>query len=155
MNVYLYHGSNADIIVPCCDKGLPGRDFGQCFYTTYSRATAKNWAAKNYPNHYIVNKYSIDLEKLTDGRLRIKRFTANEEWAEFVWHNRFDKNFKRSDYDIIIGPISDRGLKEQFLKIRTEGKTFKDIAPLIHYDTFRSLQVAFCTPFAVSVLQKC
>lgn len=43
---------------------------------------------------------------------------------------------KRPNYDIIIGPMADRGLKEQFMKMRMEHLTFAEIAPLIHYDKF-------------------
>ena len=116
------------------------------------RLTARNWADKNFGDNGIINKYSIDFEKLIDGNLRIKRFYANEEWAEFVWNNRFNPKFKRPDFDIIIGPIADKGLKKHFMKIRTEGKTFSEIAPLIHYDRFKSLQVCFCSDYAISIL---
>lgn len=152
MNVYLYHGTNQRIKDPRWDVGEIGRDFGRCFYTTYDRKTASDWARKNYSDNPIENRYSIDLEKLTDGRLKIKRFEANAEWAEFVWRNRYDERFKRPDYDIIIGPMADRGLKEQFLKMRIEGKTFEEIAPLIHYDKFNSLQVCFCSDYATRML---
>ena len=151
-NIYLYHGTNVKIENPRWDLGDEGRDFGRCFYTTYDRKTAKDWANKNYKGDSVVNRYSLDLERLEDCGLRIKRFHANAEWAEFVWRNRYDKKFKRPEYDIIIGPMADRGLKEQFMKMRTEGKTFAEIAPLIHYDKFKSLQVCFCSDYAVRML---
>ena len=152
MNTFLFHGSDCVVDAPKHNVGAEGRDFGKCFYTTYSRATAKDWAKKNFPGRGVINKYAVDLEQLTDGKLRVKRFEANEEWAEFVWRNRYDEKFKRPDYDIIIGPMADRGLKEQFMKIRTEGKTFAEIAPLIHYDRFKSLQVCFCSEYAIKIL---
>lgn len=74
------------------------------------------------------------------------------EWAEFVWRNRYDERFTRPNYDIIIGPMADRGLKEQFMKMRMEHLTFAEIAPFIHYDKFKSMQVCFCTPYAISIL---
>lgn len=151
-NVYLYHGSNQKIDTPKWDLGDEGRDFGKCFYTTYDRKTAKNWAKKNFKEHGIVNQYAIDLERLVDGGLKIKRFEANAEWAEFVWSNRYNPKFKRPNYDVIIGPMADRGLKEQFIKMKTEGKTFDEIAPLIHYDKFRSMQVCFCSDYAIGML---
>lgn len=151
-NVYLYHGTGIRIAHPRWNMGDEGRDFGRCFYTTYDRRTAKDWARKNFKDHPIVNCYSLNLEKLEDGKLRIKRFKADAEWAEFVWRNRYDEKFKRPDYDIIIGPMADRGLKEQFIKMRTEGKSFSDVAPMIHYDKFKSLQVCFCSDYAVGML---
>lgn len=36
-NDFLYHGSNQVIEHPICDMGAKGRDFGVCFYTTYSK----------------------------------------------------------------------------------------------------------------------
>lgn len=151
-NVYLYHGSSLKIDSPRWDLGDEGRDFGRCFYTTYDRKTASDWAKKNHHVNPVANRYSIDLESLTDGVLKIKLFNADAEWAEFVWRNRYDRRFKRPNYDIIIGPMADRGLKEQFIKMRTEGKTFAEIAPLIHYDKFKSLQVCFCSDYAVKML---
>lgn len=151
-NVYLYHGSDQRIDSPRWDLGDEGRDFGRCFYTTYDRRTAKDWAEKNFKGHSVVNRYAVDLERLTDGGLRIKRFEADAQWAEFVWNNRYNTKFKRPNYDIIIGPLADRGLKEQFMKMKTEGKSFDEIAPLIHYDKFRSMQVCFCSDYAVSML---
>jgi len=151
-NIYLYHGSDQRIDNPRWDVGDEGRDFGKCFYTTYDRRTAKDWAKKNFKEHQVVNRYAIDLERLVDGDLKIKRFEANAQWAEFVWSNRYDTKFKRPKYDVIIGPMADRGLKEQFMKMKTEGKTFEEIAPLIHYDRFRSMQVCFCSDYAIGML---
>ena len=85
-NMYLFHGSDRRIDTPRWDVGDEGRDFGKCFYTTYDRRTAKNWALKNFNDHQVVNRYAIDLERLSDGRLKIKRFEANDQWAEFVWN---------------------------------------------------------------------
>lgn len=151
-NVYLYHGTGVRIEEPRWDLGDEGRDFGRCFYTTYDRKTASDWARKNHGASPVVNRYSIDLERLTDGTLKVKRFKADAEWAEFVWRNRYDRRFKRPNYDVIIGPMADRGLKEQFMKMRTEGKTFAEVAPLIHYDKFKSLQICFCSDYAVRML---
>lgn len=151
-NVFLYHGSDQRIDSPRWDIGEEGRDFGRCFYTTYNRMTAKNWAEKNFRNNQVVNRYTIDLERLVDGGLKIKHFEADAQWAEFVWNNRYETNYKRPHYDIIIGLIADRGLKKLFMEMRTKGKTFEEIAPLIHYDRFKSIQVCFCSDYAVSML---
>ena len=153
-NIYLYHGSNQEIAEPKCNVGYKGHDFGQCFYATYSRHTARNWASKRFEKDAVVNKYHIDLERLADGNLKIKRFNADAEWAEFVWRNRFDEKYKRPDYDIIIGPIADLGLKREFIKMRTKGLSFADVAARIHYDKYNSLQVSFYTPYSLTILNK-
>lgn len=79
---------------------------------------------------------------------------ADAEWAEFVWRNRFDEKYRRPDYDIIIGPIADLGLKREFIRMRTEGLSFADVASRIHYDKYNSLQVSFCTPYSLTILNK-
>lgn len=82
--------------------------------------------------------------------LRIKRFKADAEWAEFVYNNRENARFRRPSYDIIIGPIADRGLSDEFKKVKRGKATFADIAPLIHYDKYKSYQVAFCSEKALN-----
>jgi hypothetical protein len=47
----LYHGSDQQIDRPEWNHGSRYRDFGQCFYTTHSRAMASNWAEKNFMLH--------------------------------------------------------------------------------------------------------
>lgn len=153
-NIFLYHGSDQEIADPKCDCSKPGHDFGQCFYTTYSQKTAKKWAEHRFDDKGVVNRYALDLERLGDGNLKIKRFQADAEWAEFVWNNRYVDKYKRPDYDIIIGPIADKGLKKEFIKMRTKGMSFKDVASRIHYDRYKSLQVSFCTPYSLTILNK-
>lgn len=153
-NVFLFHGTNQDISAPRCDVGSSARDFGKCFYTTYSWRMAKRWAEMNFPSHPVVNKYSLDLEKLSDGNLKIKHFVADADWARFVYENRNNPKFKRPDYDIIIGPIADNNLKKHFMKIKTERLTFEEIAPMINFRRYTSLQVCFCSEYAISILNK-
>lgn len=42
----LYHGSDTNVKLPVWNLGSRYRDFGQCFYTTYDRETAEDWADK-------------------------------------------------------------------------------------------------------------
>lgn len=148
----LYHGSDTDVRVPRWNSGSRFRDFGQCFYTTYDRNTAKDWAEKMTALYPIVNKYALNLKRINSVDLHIKRFEANEEWVRFVYENRENARYKRPAYDIIIGPIADRGLQEEFRKVKRGKATFAEIAPLIHYDRYHSYQVAFCTDKALELL---
>ena len=75
LKIFLYHGTNTKIACPKWNMGYTGRDFGQCFYTTYDRNTAKIWAVKNFKENAIVNKYTINLEKLNDGGLKLNDST--------------------------------------------------------------------------------
>ncbi len=154
VNNLLYHGSDIVIDNPQWNNGSKRRDFGQCFYTTYSLPMARGWAKKRCPQKPIVNKYALDLEKLESCNLRIKRFTADAEWARFIWDNRQEPNFTRPDYDIIIGPIADRGLSEKFALIKNEGKSFEDIAPMIEYTRYKTLQIGFCSERALRILNR-
>lgn len=150
----LYHGSDQQIDRPEWNHGSRYRDFGQCFYTTHSRAMASNWAEKNFMLHPVVNGYALDFEAAETFNLRIKRFHADAEWAEFIYNNRFNPGFKRPAYDVIVGPVADRGLTEQFAKIETEGLTFADVAPLIKYDRYKEMQVCFSSEYAVKLLKR-
>lgn len=153
----LYHGSDVRIQVPRCDVGESRRDFGQCFYTTHSNRMARDWALKRSVESGsgtpVVNKYVVDLERLGTCELKVKRFEANEEWARFVYDNRYVRDYVRPDFDIIIGPLADRGLAEKFAEMEMKGLTFADIAPRIEYTRYRTLQVCFCSERALCVLK--
>lgn len=150
----LYHGSNQVIDVPKWNHGSKFRDFGQCFYTTHSREMARDWAEKSSLVSPVVNSYMLDFRSVETYNLRIKRFRADGEWAEFVYNNRFNAGFRRPGYDIIVGPVADRGLTEQFYKIDNEGLTFSDIATLISYSRYKEMQVCFCSDYAVGLLKR-
>lgn len=148
----LFHGSDVIVRMPVWNSGSRYRDFGQCFYTTYDRNTAKDWAEKMTIMSPIVNKYALNLKNIGSTDIRIKRFNADEEWARFVYDNRENARFRRPHYDIIIGPIADRGLSTEFKKVKSGKATFEEIAPLIHYNRYNSYQVAFCSERALKLL---
>lgn len=150
----LYHGSDQQVNIPEWNHGSRYRDFGHCFYTTHSRAMARDWAEKASLLTPVVNGYAIDFEVVETHNLRIKRFRADAEWAEFVYNNRFNPGYKRPQYDIIVGPVADCGLTEQFSRIETEGLTFADVAPLIKYERYKEMQVCFCSEYAVKLLKR-
>lgn len=150
----LYHGSDQKVETPEWNHGSRYRDFGQCFYTSHSRQMAKDWADKMSLLHPVVNSYSLDFREAETCNLRIKRFRANAEWAEFIYNNRFNAAYRRPEYDIIVGPLADRGLTEQFAKIEAEGLTFAEIAPLINYSRYKEMQVCFCSDYAVKLLKR-
>lgn len=151
--VVLYHGTDKVLLQPTWNKGSRYRDFGQCFYTTYNRDMAVDWAEKRFDDNYVVNRYVFDFSSADSGYLRVKRFYADEEWAKFVYNNRYNKRFNRPNYDIIIGPLADNQLKEQFNKIKTENKTFDEIAALIEYRRYKDMQICFCSDYALSFLK--
>ena len=85
----LYHGTDTVINEPSLDKCNKYRDFGQCFYLTYNKKMANDWARKKSKDHPVVNKYTINFSTIESGKLKIKRFKADGEWAEFIYNNRY------------------------------------------------------------------
>ena len=155
LSAILHHGTDQTFDTPRWDMGSERRDFGRCFYTTYSRKMADDWAKyKSQEGGGITYHYVIDFTKMASCNLRIMRYEANEEWAKFVYNNRYNKRFRRPQYDIIIGPLADNGLSDQFSKIKKEGKTFEEIAPLIEYTKYSAVQVCFCSDNALQLLRR-
>ena len=107
----IYHGS--DEVVSAVDllKGEPKKDFGQGFYTTTDRIQAEKFARlKTNRVGGTKGHVSVFAFKKQPG-LRIKRFiSSNEEWFDFVLHNRGYyrlSSFKMPEvFDIIIGPVA-------------------------------------------------
>ena len=67
---------------------------------------------------------------------------------------RYNENFKRPAYDIIIGPLGDNSLKEHFNEIKLKEKTFKEIAAEIEYKRYNAIQVCFCSDYALKILRR-
>lgn len=150
----LYHGSASEIYEPDLDKCSRYRDFGKCFYLTYNEKMANDWAKTKDKDHPVVNEYTIDFSAVESGKLRIKRFKADGEWAKFIYNNRYNEKYKRPAYDIIIGPLGDNGLKEHFNEIKLKEKTFDEIAAEIEYKRYKAIQVCFCSNYALKLLKK-
>ena len=79
-----------------------------------------------------LNKYSLNIEGL-----KIKTFTRDIEWYDYIYSNRNGKKDYLSEYDIIIGPIANDTLydtlgvltsgffkKEQALEVYKIGKQY-------------------------------
>lgn len=150
--VFLYHGSDTKVELPSIEKCSNHRDFGRSFYMTYNKGAAADWARKVDKNSATVNKFAITLEKTSES-LNVKRFRADEEWARFVYNNRYVENFKRPDYDIVIGPIADNGLAEVFSEVDEGRIDFKTAAARIKFHKFHDLQYAFCTERSLNLLK--
>lgn len=149
----LHHGSGADFKFPKWNAGDRHRDFGQCFYTTYDLDLATIWAQQKSINPKVYH-YCVSLKSMKDCQLNIKRFEANEEWARFIYNNRYNENYSRPSYDVIVGPIADNNLTQIFAKMDLDGETFDDIAPLLKYEKFEhnQYQVCFCSEKALQLL---
>jgi hypothetical protein len=85
-------------------------DFGKGFYTTTNKGQAERWAAIKQKRTVrkakpFVSVYEFNELLLKTDTLKIKRFTqADEEWLDFVIHNRSVDS--AADYDMVIGPVA-------------------------------------------------
>jgi len=106
----LYHGSVEIIEHPKILDQQRLLDFGKGFYTTTNKEQAERWAAIKQKRtsktaKAIVTVYEFDENLLTSDSLKIKIFKqANEEWLDFVVHNRNINS--AANYDIVIGPVA-------------------------------------------------
>ena len=100
----LFHTGNSEIRDPDIYRGRKNADFGQGFYLTPDIDFARRWASADA----ILNEYELD-----DDGLLIYRFNRNEEWFNYIYHNRrADKD--SLSVDVIIGPIANDTVFETF-----------------------------------------
>ncbi|MBQ6222447.1 MAG: DUF3990 domain-containing protein [Solobacterium sp.] len=91
----LYHTSNVEIRVPDIYRGRKNADFGQGFYLSLDWEFSCRWAGKDN----IVNEYELDETGLT-----IHRFERDEDWFNYIYHNR--RAMDTLSADVVIGPIA-------------------------------------------------
>jgi len=114
----LYHGSVEIIEYPKILDQQRLLDFGKGFYATTNKEQAERWAAIKQKRTVktakaFVTVYEFNETILKTDILKIKIFTqANEEWLDFVIHNRsIDSS---ADYDMVIGPVANDTLYQTF-----------------------------------------
>lgn len=106
----LYHGSVEIIELPKILDQQRLLDFGKGFYTTTNKEQAERWAAIKQKRtgkaaKAFVTVYEFNEILLKNDTLKIKIFTqADEEWLDFVIHNRSIDS--AADYDLVIGPVA-------------------------------------------------
>lgn len=91
----LYHTSNQVIQNPDIHFGRKNADFGWGFYLTPDRDFACRWAVEDA----VLNEYELDLEGL-----HVHRLSRDEEWFQYIVHNRRAEDCIEAD--VIIGPIA-------------------------------------------------
>ncbi len=115
----LYHGSIEIIEKPKILDQQRLLDFGKGFYTTTNKEQAERWAAIKQKRtsrsaKAIITVYELDGNLLNSENLKVKIFTqANEEWLDFVIHNRNIES--DTNNDIVIGPVANDTLYQTLI----------------------------------------
>lgn len=91
----LYHTGTLEIRNPEIDHGRKNADFGQGFYLTPDREFTYRWAGADA----VVNEYELDLCDL-----QVHRFSRDEAWFDYLFHNRRGRDALTAD--VVIGPIA-------------------------------------------------
>lgn len=78
----------------------------------------------------------------------------SEEWAEFVYNNRDEKQDFYHDFDLVYGPIANDTVGVQIRDLRERKISFEAFLKNLEYYKGITFQYAFCTPLAISKLKK-
>lgn len=121
MNVY--HGSTEIVEYPIIQSTQRLLDFGNGFYTTTNIQQAENWVLikkkrLGTSEQSFVTVYEIDDSLLKSTNFNVKIFDkANEEWLDFVVHNR-RQNFNHK-YDVVMGAVANDKLYQTLTLFET------------------------------------
>ncbi len=152
----LYHGSNIVIEEIDLAKSRPNKDFGKAFYLSADKKQAEEMAkfkVLTSGGEETVTIFEFDELHLQD--ISIKRFESySEEWAEFVYNNRDEKQDFRHDYDLVFGPIANDTVGVQIRDLRERKISMKRFLKKLEYYKGITFQYAFFTPLAIAKLKK-
>ena len=99
----LFHTGTSEIRQPDITHGRKNADFGQGFYLSPDRDFIYRWASANA----VVNEYELDGEGLS-----VRSFGRDEEWFDYIFHNRRARDGLTAD--VVIGPIANDTIFETF-----------------------------------------
>lgn len=152
----LYHGSNMIIDEIDLAKSRPYKDFGKAFYLSADEEQAREMAKfKVLTGGGSAEITVFEFDELSLDDLKVKRFEEySEEWAEFVYNNRDERQDFQHDYDLVYGPIANDTVGVQIRDLRERKISLAEFLKNLHYYKGITFQYAFCTPLAVSKLKK-
>ena len=152
----LFHGSNIEILEIDLAKSRPYKDFGTAFYLSANRRQALEMAhfkALIGGGSEIITTFEFDETALN--QLNVKRFDGyTEEWAEFVFNNRDEKQNYHHNFDLMYGPIANDTVGVQIRDLRERKISLKVFLKNLEYHKGITFQYAFCTPLAISKLKR-
>ena len=107
--IKIYHGSLTKVENPEIRQPNRTLDYGCGFYTTTSYQQAKDWVLrhkqdKEKPTCGYINIYKVDLDAIKASNC-LWFDKPTEEWVDFVYANRNDRNFSHT-YDYVYGPVA-------------------------------------------------
>ena len=120
--IFLFHTSFQIIKEPDIKHGRANADFAQGFYLSDNEDFSKRWARNRKGMTSYINRYILNTEDL-----KIKSFSRNLEWYDYICSNRAGKKDYLEQYDLIIGPIANDTLYDT-LGILTSGMLKKEEA---------------------------
>lgn len=105
----VYHTGYQIIEKPDVYHGRKNADFGQGFYLSNNEEFSKRWARERKGINTYLNRYELDLTGL-----QVKYLSRDEEWFQYIYHNRSGGVDYRKEYDVIIGPIANDTIYDTF-----------------------------------------
>ena len=111
----LYHGSNMEISEINLAKSRPYKDFGKAFYLSADKQQALSMArfkALTVGGEEKVTAFDFDENNVNN--LKIKKFDGyNQEWADFVFNNRDERQNFQHNFDIAKRTIGEWIVEEE------------------------------------------
>ena len=152
----LYHGSNMAIEEIDLAKSRPYKDFGKAFYLSADKKQAKEMAKfKVLTSGGKVCITAFEFDEQDINVLKIKRFEKyTEEWAEFVYNNRDEKQDFRHDFDLVYGPIANDTVGVQIRDLRERKISFEAFLKNLEYYKGITFQYFFGTERALKQLKR-
>ena len=105
----LFHTGFSEIQSPDVHFGRKNADFGQGFYLSPNEAFSRRWARFRKGQQTILNQYCLRTEGL-----KIRRFTRDKAWFDYIFSTRAGKQDALQDIDVIIGPIANDTIYDTF-----------------------------------------
>ena len=137
-------------------KSRPYKDFGKAFYLSSDKRQALSMArfkALTVGGDEKITTFDFDESNTSD--LRIKKFDSySQEWADFVFNNRDERQNFQHNYDIVYGPIANDTVGVQIRDLRERKISMDEFLKNLEYKKGITFQYAFCTPLAISKLKR-
>ena len=152
----LYHGSNIEINEIDLAKSRPYKDFGKAFYLSADKQQALAMArfkALTVGGEEKVTAFDFDENNASN--LKIKKFDGySQEWADFVFNNRDERQNFQHNFDIVYGPIANDTVGVQIRDLRERKISMDEFLKNLEFKKGITFQYAFCTPLAISKLKR-